>query len=1092
MNREQVRSALEKLLASQLLGPVEEAEVLQARPSDVYLTGILWPRETQVGAEEDDAGATEVATDDADPADVPLPGYRAIRPCSIGITVEVSDTANVEIALGSTARYWPSPRHSTSEAAESLEITPSPAPVAESDAEGDGEGEYDWQRQTLSYTVRVDPDEVRSAWRTHEFQLPDGRLVCDPDVAIDVRRRQNEGRCVITATLINTSGDAVPRPMRDRQCLFQAQVIVTATDSERSAAICARANYPFADDDEDNLTNLLLYRNVREFGVGHGVAVEWSHELNNTVERVSTAWLPRARVEGTSPDGHEMVAELKASAASPFVAANLADTSKRQATCSALDEFCGLYSKWIVSSLESRIDGFGGDQRRAADQNLKRCRSTLQRLNSGVQILRNSDVAWESFVLANQAMDTQAMFPSKGERRRPLIWRPFQLAFVLLVIPGLVNPADADRDTMDLLWFPTGGGKTEAYLALTAFEIFRRRLESDHRRKLGGVDVLMRYTLRLLTIQQFQRAAALIAACEMLRKEKPARLGTAPISLGLYVGGDSTPNKLAKAAEMLDDEINGRAPTSTPRQLLACPVCGSGLSGSSYRIDEAKGWMDVTCRASGCDAAGIAQPILTVDEAIYSHPPSLLIGTVDKFAQLPRNVHLGVLFGVGRQERLSLIIQDELHLISGPLGSMTGLYEATIDLLCTNNGIRPKIIGSTATIGRAQKQVRSLFDRDVLQFPPPGFDAGDSFFAVRDADGPDRIYLGVATSGRSPKFALQALIASLMQSVYALWVSGESEDRDLDPYWTCVAYFNSLRELGGAHVLMLDDVRRQIAFLAGRMGVAPRTMEQLPLELSSRVPSREIPEVLGKLNQSLGSGDVYDGQPPDSVLASNMISVGVDVPRLGVMAVAGQPKSTAEYIQATSRVGRGLPGLVVTLYNFGRPRDLSHFEHFVAYHSAMYRAVEATSVTPWAPRARDKALHAVLAASVRHNVPGMSGDHEAIAFDPSSADVQKVLEFLGRRARNCSEGLEEDDTMSDLKHAVSTWTRKCEESHASGKRLLYWERKAPFGNTAPHLMRSAEQMRSPGSSAWSTPNSMREVEPSTAFVLKRITRRDSE
>ena len=1090
MNREQVRSALEKLLASQLLGPVYEDEVLEARPSDVYLTGILWPRETEVGAEEDDAGSTEVATDDADSLDIPLPGYRAIRPCSIGTTIEVSGTAQVEISLGSTARYWPTPRRATSEAAESLEIAPGTARVAENAGEEDGGGVYDWQRQPLSYLVRIDRDEARSAWRTHEFQRPDGSLVCDPNVAIDVRRRPTEGRCVITVTLINTSADPVLRLLRDRQCLFQAQLIVNAMDSEGSAAICARENYPFADDDEDNLTNLLLYRNVREFGVGHGVAVEWSTESNHMVERVSTAWLPRARVEGTSPGGHEMVAELKASSASPFVAANLADTSRRQEMCHALDEFCGLYGKWIVSSLESRVDTFSGDQRRAANQNLERCRATLRRLNAGVQILRDSDVAWESFVLANQAMDKQAMFPSKGERRRPLIWRPFQLAFVLLVIPGLVNPADADRDTMDLLWFPTGGGKTEAYLALTAFEIFRRRLESDDRRKLGGVDVLMRYTLRLLTIQQFQRAAALIAACEMLRKERQARLGSAPISLGLYVGGDSTPNKLDKAAEMLDDEINGREPTSTPRQLLACPVCGEHLAGSSYRIDEENGWMDVTCRTSDCDAAGVSQPILTVDEAIYAHPPSLLIGTVDKFAQLPRNVNLGVLFGVGKQERLSLIIQDELHLISGPLGSMTGLYEATIDFLCTNNGVRPKVIGSTATIGRAQKQVRSLFDRSVLQFPPPGFDAVDSFFAVRDTDGPDRIYLGVATSGRSPKFALQALIASLMQSVYALLVSGEVDERDLDPYWTCVAYFNSLRELGGAHVLMLDDVRRQIAFLAGRMRIEARTMEQLPLELSSRVPSRGIPEVLGKLNRSLGSGDVFDGQPPDAVLASNMISVGVDVPRLGVMAVAGQPKSTAEYIQATSRVGRGLPGLVVTLYNCGRPRDLSHFEHFVAYHSAMYRAVEATSVTPWAPRARDKALHAVLSALVRHHIPGMGGDDDAISFNPSSAEVQEILEFLVSRARNCSDGLEGDDTMSDLKHTVSTWTRKCEESHAGAKRLLYWERKARFGKTAPHLMRSAEQMRSAGSSAWPTPNSMREVEPSTAFVLKRITRRD--
>jgi hypothetical protein len=564
------------------------------------------------------------------------------------------------------------------------------------------------------------------------------------------------------------------------------------------------------------------------------------------------------------------------------------------------------------------------------------------------------------------------------------------------------------------------------------------------------------------------------------------------MSLGLYVGSDSTPNSLEEAEKRLAEEAAGRSPTSTPRQILSCPVCGAVLQSHAYRIDQARRWMDVACRAEGCEVRGVAQPIQTVDEAIYAHPPSLLIGTVDKFAQLPRNENVGVLFGAGASERLGLIIQDELHLISGPLGSMTGLYEACIDLLCTDGEVRPKIIGSTATIGRARKQVRALFDRDVLQFPPPGFEATDSFFAVRDTEGPDRIYCGVATAGRSPKFALQALIASLMQSVFQIRESKGASDATIDPYWTCVGYFNSLRELGGAHVLMLDDVRRQRAFLAGRAGVEPRPMEEPPLELSSRVSSREIPEILVKLNRSLGSDDVFAGQPPDAVLASNMISVGVDVPRLGVMAVAGQPKSTAEYIQATSRVGRGLPGLIVTLYNFGRPRDLSHFEHFVSYHSALYRGVEATSVTPWAPRARDKALHAVLAAAVRHRVAGMKQDGDAAAFDATNPDVQKILAYLAARADRASEGLETKESREDLAHAVATWQRRCEESRAAGTRLLYWERKVRFGRqAAPHLMRSAEQIRSPGSTAWATPNSMRDVEPSTAFVLRRTRRRNA-
>jgi hypothetical protein len=438
--------------------------------------------------------------------------------------------------------------------------------------------------------------------------------------------------------------------------------------------------------------------------------------------------------------------------------------------------------------------------------------------------------------------------------------------------------------------------------------------------------------------------------------------------------------------------------------------------------------------------------------------------------------------------RPTLIIQDELHLISGPLGSMAGLYEAAIDMLCQDGKVRPKVIGSTATIGRAANQVKALFDRSVLQFPPPGFDASDSFFAVRDEDGADRVYVGVSTAGRSPKFALQAVLAALLQGPHVLKEIGLTPEDELDPYWTCVAYFNSLRELGGAHVLMLDDVPRQMQFIARRLGTSPRPLEGPPEELSSRKASNEIPEVLRRLDARLGNPDVYAQQPVDTVLASNMISVGVDVPRLGLMVVNGQPKSTSEYIQATSRVGRGIPGLVTCLYNFGRPRDVSHYEHFLWYHGALYRAVEATSVTPWAARARDKALHAVLIASVRHLVNGLVDDEAALDFDETRPEVSVIVDRLIRRANDGTNGLETEATRRDLRAIVRRWNRRSARSKAESKRLRYWEKRAPFGRTAPHLMRAAEEARSAGSDAWPTPNSMRDVEPSTAFVLKKAVR----
>jgi hypothetical protein len=688
-------------------------------------------------------------------------------------------------------------------------------------------------------------------------------------------------------------------------------------------------------------------------------------------------------------------------------------------------------------------------------------------------------------------MDRQSRYRAKGAGARPLVWRPFQLAFMLLVIPGLADPAIEDRQCMDLLWFPTGGGKTEAYLALTAFQIFHRRLVDEPRRQQGGVDVLMRYTLRLLTVQQFQRAASLISACDAIR-EADIRLGNARMTLGLYVGGEATPNKMEDAREAISEEHADQKPKSTPRQLLRCPVCGSELKGIDHRADPVQPKIDIVCSQKDCETGGRPLPVLTVDETIYANPPSLLIGTIDKFAQIPRRTDIRRIFGLDGGLPPGLIIQDELHLISGPLGSMAGLYETIVDVLCSRNTVRPKVIGSTATIGHASTQVRSLFDRSVLQFPPPGFDADDSFFAVRDSAGPDRLYIGIPTAGRSPKFALQALVAALLQSAVALRESGDVDDETIDAYWTCVAYFNSLRELGGAYVLMQDDVPRQMQFLAGRLGVARRELQQLPVELSSRRSSRELPELLQALSSTLAQfkADPFEHpEPKDTVLASNMISVGVDVPRLGLMVVNGQPKSTAEYIQASSRVGRGIPGLVVTLYNFGRPRDLSHFEHFRAYHGALYRSVEATSVTPWAPRARDKALHAVVASIVRHLVPGLSRDDDAIHFDPKDPTVISLIQSILARVTAASDGLEASDTEANLDAIVKEWGRRSHEARTAAGRLRYWEKKAPFGRSAPHLMCSAEEGSASGSMAWPTPNTMREVEPSTAFVLKRIQRK---
>src|SRR5690606_32244183 len=199
----------------------------------------------------------------------------------------------------------------------------------------------------------------------------------------------------------------------------------------------------------------------------------------------------------------------------------------------------------------------------------------------------------------------------------------------------------------------------------------------------------------------------------------------------------------------------------------------------------------------------------------------LLIGTIDKFAQIVRRKEVNALFGLNGGTPPDLVLQDELHLISGPLGTIAGLYEVAIDRMFGSGGAHPKIIGSTATIRRASEQVSALFNRKTAQFPPPCLDATDSAFAIVDQNAPGRLYAGITTAGRSAKFTLQPVAASLLQSAFG----GTADDKSRDPYWTLVSYFNSLRELGGALVLMQDDVNDSLALLAERRGEVGRRPE---------------------------------------------------------------------------------------------------------------------------------------------------------------------------------------------------------------------------------------------------------------------------
>jgi hypothetical protein len=370
-------------------------------------------------------------------------------------------------------------------------------------------------------------------------------------------------------------------------------------------------------------------------------------------------------------------------------------------------------------------------------------------------------------------------------------------------------------------------------------------------------------------------------------------------------------------------------------------------------------------------------PVLVVDEEIYSDRPDLIIGTVDKFARLAWDPRARSLFGLGDDgEPISsppgLIIQDELHLISGPLGSMVGLYETLIDDLCSRTSdtatVRPKVVSSTATIRRYEDQVRALFGRErAALFPPRGLDISDSYFAQHAVDEvgqlrPGRIYVGVHAPGLGSMQTVQVrTFSAVLQAAKDLDVPETT-----DPWWTLLAFFNSLRELGTSLTLLQSDIPDYLKAMKRRRGIEWPAVRRLneTLELTGRLRSEEVPEAICALEVATTDG----GYPVDVCLASNIIEVGVDIDRLSLLAVVGQPKTTSQYIQVTGRVGRRWwerPGLIVTLYGASKPRDRSHFEKFRSYHEKLYAQVEPTSVTPFAPPVLDRAAHAVMIGYIR-------------------------------------------------------------------------------------------------------------------------------
>lgn len=1057
----QHRDILHQRLVEDLIGPRDE-EGLESLPTDVYLTGILWPRQTAMSQEDDDRLATAGGSSDEEVDDE-----------SSGITFGVQKPSVAGISFSARSEVVPK-----------ISVYCRFATYGQRVGENKS-GKKIWFRtpHAIDREIELEPGEQR-------ISLADTDSDADMlNVYLNVRCIETDADGVIlaTLTLVNRSEPEMDRREVVKATLFQTSIhvepckgtILIPKPSKRSSVLYSERNEDEVDVEiDDEKSGELLYRNVMEFAVGHVCSAEWEESVSSDdgtpcANWVGTTWIPSAIVEGVDPEGHKMFAKFRDGRGfNPLSAKALAWASVSDLQL-GLEQFCEVYENWIKLQWLRLDDPNDVDPkfRLIGEDHLSRCEKALERMKKTVIELGNDPRLRRAFQLANLAMHVQHSW-SKSADGDNLRWRPFQLGFLLLSASSSVNRNHPDREFMDLLWFPTGGGKTEAYLALIACVAIYRRL-SEYPSDQTGMCAVMRYTLRLLTTQQFSRSSAMILALEAIRTGRVPLpnglpiLGTQPFSIGLWVGGQATPNKRNVAFS----SIRGSMEVSSPKQLDGCPACRGKLK---WTMKSVASPVLVECTNEKCTMQG-ALPVLTVDEDIYESPPTLLIGTVDKFALIVREKRTNDLFGVLSGSPPDLVIQDELHLISGPLGTVAGAYEVAFDLMISSHGRKAKIIGSTATIRKAAEQIRSLFDREAFQFPPSAIDHDNSGFAVRDRRkiSQGRRYLGVTTAGRSIKFTQQAVAGSLMQTAFA---ESERSDVQRDAYWTLVGYFNSLRELGGALVLMQDDVADSIDLYANSRQESPRPRLNVE-ELTSRRTQEEILRMIELLGITADSPGAVD-----AVLATNMVSVGVDIPRLAMMLVIGQPKTTSEYIQATSRIGRGrVGGLVVSVLNNFKARDRSRFETFCSWHQTLYRDVEATSVTPFASRARDKTLHAVLVASVRHLVNDMLDSPNM--SESAEISATEVIEKIVERAERVDPT--EKNVKKELKRRLDTWIARSPD--------VYWS-DFKGGNS---LLQSAESDASRrvvgggASSAWPTLNSMRAVEPGSPFRMAPVLK-DSE
>lgn len=1167
----EVRQSLEDLIVRDLLGPWDgESEVIRNSPKSRYLVGMLAPivtnPEVQKESTEDEDGEvvvmgdadSNVAGDDA--ADDSAASGLLMHPSSMGLRCQVLESVAALRVFARWGKY------------ESTQIHSEESQVARG-----------FRRTQIEHSVVIDLTKQES---DYDLDADSSRL------HVEVHRDNN--RKVIEISLLNVKNHQKIAP--PQSWMFQAGFeVVGVTDDLVFVPTDDVLEIPISDSDPEVQHLSLLYSEQLEFAVGRACSVN-AVRVRGTrrAKLVRTEWLPVTDVPQTRAVGAEgsLLSMVKLASADM---ATLHD---------GLNPLIAGYENWILSQ-KKIADSLPEHLKKISSDPLDQAEWTLNRLRTGLFMLGErsvrGDEARKAFTFMNLAMRDQRIRsevsllrttnPSmtvgqaikevelRGEFAAS--WRPFQLAFIIKQIPTIVEPWSDLRSSniaaAELLFFPTGGGKTEAYLGLAAFVFAIRRLQGVVESSEGpldgnaGVAVLMRYTLRLLTSQQFVRATTLMCAAEVIRKSDETTWGIEPFRIGLWVGTSVSPKTYDEAkTQIVDAKADGGSSHGlTVLQVKRCPWCGSSINPRTDILakDELRR-VFVFCgdELGKCEFSRAKSteglPLLTVDEEIYRFPPSFLLATVDKLARLSRQGEAASLFGyvrekcerhgyrhldanklvcsgasvhnakpehklsasstvsIGRLRPPDLIIQDELHLISGALGTAVGLFESAVDVLCSwtskdGKSVKPLIVASTATVRNAGEQVRRLYGRGIEVFPPQVIDVRDTYFSKEvevDDVNPGRRYMGVCAPGVRMIIAQIQIFTIMMLAGQKLL---DEHGDDADAYLTAVAYFNATRELAGMRRHLDDSVTTAVSDGRTVSGLKRRTTGQLTVgELTSRISSSEIAATLDSLafrfdpsRDSTAAREKWAADakaakvagkklaqskrsswPFDVVLATSMLQVGVDVPRLGLMLVVGQPKNTAEYIQASSRVGRSPvehgPGLVLTLANWARPRDMAHFEQFDYYHRSFYSFVEPLSVTPYSDASLDRGLTAVLVSCSRVIDAVHAGESLSPNEGASNAHTRRVqiLERVMTAVISRSEVASSSHKLAmvvgaKLANRVDRWVQK-----SQNEGLAYQKRKSNTQILASLLVSPEEGISNVDNALFRVPNSMREVQPEINLI----------